>query len=75
MRMLDVLVKPKASKGKILQLEDGSLVVSVSAPAVNGKANEALIRMVAKWAGVPPSAVSIAKGHRCRRKTLAIDTD
>lgn len=73
--MVDVLVKPKASRGKILQLEDGSLEVSVSAPAVNGKANDALVRMVAKWAGVPPSFVSIMKGHRCRRKTLAIKTE
>jgi uncharacterized protein YggU (UPF0235/DUF167 family) len=45
----------------------------VSAPPVDGKANEALCRLVAKRAGVAPSRVSVVKGHRARDKVLRIE--
>jgi len=74
-RRIDVLVVPKAPRNKVVLLDDGSLKVFVSAPAVNGRANEAAIKLVAKWAGVPPGAVSIVVGHRNRRKTLQISSE
>jgi uncharacterized protein (TIGR00251 family) len=72
-RRINVLVAPRASRNKIVLLEDGSLKVFVSAPAVNGQANEAVVRLVAKWAGVPQKDVSIVAGHRSRRKTLQVN--
>lgn len=66
---------PKSSKGRIERLEDGTLKIFVQAPAVNGRANEAAIRLVAKWLRVPPRAVSIIVGHRNRRKVFQIEVN
>ena len=48
-------------------------MIRVTAPPVDGKANEALCRFIAKKAGVAPSRVSVAKGHTARDKTLEVD--
>jgi len=45
----------------------------VTAPPVDGKANEALCRLVAKAAGVAPSRVQVVRGHTARDKVLRID--
>ncbi len=45
--------------------------VKVTAPPIEGKANEALIRFLAKELGIPPR-IEIIKGHHCREKTLSI---
>jgi uncharacterized protein len=44
----------------------------VTAPPVDGKANDALCRLVAKKAGVAPSRVTVVKGHTARDKTLEV---
>lgn len=72
---LKVLVVPKSSKNKIIQLDDDSLKIFVSAPANGGQANEAVVKLVAKWKGVPQKAVSIIAGHHSRRKTLKVNTE
>jgi uncharacterized protein YggU (UPF0235/DUF167 family) len=52
---------------------EGAVVIRVTAPPVDGKANEALCRLVAKKAGVAPSRVTLLKGHTARDKTLDVD--
>ena len=52
---------------------DGAVVIRVTAPPVDGKANDALCRLVAKKAGVAPSKVTITRGHTARDKTLRVD--
>lgn len=45
----------------------------VSAPPIDGAANEALIKLVAKHFGVAPSKVEIVRGHTSRDKVLEVD--
>lgn len=52
---------------------DGTLRVRVSAPPVDGAANEALIKFLAKDLGVAPSAVRIEGGEASRVKRLIVD--
>lgn len=52
---------------------EGSILIRVSAPPVDGKANEALCRLVAKKAGIAPSRVTIARGHTARDKVLRVE--
>ena len=40
---------------------------------VNGRANEALRRLVAKRAGVAPSRVSVVKGEKARDKVVRVE--
>jgi uncharacterized protein (TIGR00251 family) len=49
------------------------VVIRVTAPPVDGKANDALCRLLAKKAGVAPSKVTITRGHKGRDKTLRVD--
>ena len=49
------------------------MVIRVTAPPVDGKANEALCRLIAKKAGVAPSKVTVLRGHTARDKVLRVE--
>ena len=51
---------------------DGRIVIRVTAPPVDGKANQALIRLIAKRAGIPPGSVELVRGQTARDKTIRI---
>ena len=75
-----VRVTPKASRTKVTGIArdaDGAacLVVSVTAAPENGKANAALIKLLAREWRLPKSAISVASGATSRRKTLHITGD
>jgi uncharacterized protein len=69
---LRVRVKPRASRDALGGERDGALVVRLSAPPVEGAANEALQRFLGKTLGIAPSAVQILKGLTGRQKLVAI---
>ena len=54
-------------------LDDGSLAVRVAAPPVEGRANDALRKVVAKALGVAPSRVQLVRGEHSREKTLSVE--
>ncbi len=66
----------KASRSgptSLFERPDGAaLKVSVSAPAIDDKANRALIKLLAKGLGVAKSAVVIIAGHKDRNKVLTV---
>jgi hypothetical protein len=70
--VLDVAVKPRASREGVGPVQADRLVVSVNAPPVDGKANEAVVRVLAETFGVPRSAVAIVRGETGRKKTVRI---
>jgi uncharacterized protein (TIGR00251 family) len=70
--VIEVRVIPRASKPGIAGTRDGALLVRLSAPPVEGAANEELIEVVAGAAGVPRRSVSIVSGGRSRTKRVAI---
>lgn len=51
----------------------GAVVIRVTAPPVDGRANDALCRLVARAAGVAPSRVRVVRGHGARDKVIAVD--
>jgi hypothetical protein len=67
-----VQVQPRSSRDEIAGVHDGRLKVRISAPPVEGKANDRLIEVIAKAFGVPKSSVDIIKGHSSRLKTIRI---
>ncbi|MEO6792890.1 MAG: DUF167 domain-containing protein [Mycobacterium sp.] len=69
-----VKVKPGSRKGPLVETDaDGQLTVYVREPAVNGKANAAVIRVLAEHFGVPRSRVELASGAGARVKRFRID--
>ena len=70
----EVRVAPRASREAVLGVHDGALKVSLTAPPVEGAANEALVRMLAKTLGVPRRAVRVLHGEHARRKTVRVES-
>ena len=71
--LLKVRVHPGASRNEIAGKRDGAVIVRVTAPPVDGKANAALCAFVARAAGVPPSRVSVVRGQTSRDKVVRVD--
>ncbi|MBP9842201.1 MAG: DUF167 domain-containing protein [Simkaniaceae bacterium] len=69
-QIIKVKVTPKGSKNEILGWEGDLLRVKIAAPPDKGKANEALIRFLAKEWDIAPSRIQILSGHTSRIKTL-----
>ncbi|HUK81448.1 MAG TPA: DUF167 domain-containing protein [Verrucomicrobiae bacterium] len=69
---VQIKVTPRAKRPGIKAAADGSLVVRVREPAENGRANVAVIEALAEHFEVPRGAVSIVRGHMCRRKLVEI---
>lgn len=75
MRTITVKVKPRAKVQKIATAEDGSLIVHLAAPPVDGKANAALIEVLAHYFGLSRRQISIKTGQTSRTKIVEIDAD
>lgn len=68
------IIKPNSRKGPLVEtLDDGTLQLYVRAPAVEGKANQAAIELLAGHYGVPKSAVRLSAGATSRFKRFEID--
>ncbi len=67
-----VRVQPRASKDEIAGEMSGALKVRLRAPAVEGRANEALVEFLAQLLKTPKSAVRILSGDRSRTKRIEI---
>lgn len=70
---IDVRVIPRASKTTIAGERDGRLLVRLSAPPVDGAANDALIEFFSKLFAIPKRAVRILSGDKNRSKRVALD--
>jgi hypothetical protein len=69
---LRVRVQPRASREGLGGEREGALVVRLTAPPVEGAANEALARLLGKTLGVPPSSVRVLSGASGRNKVVGI---
>ena len=69
---LKVYLQPRSSKNEIAGPYRDGIKVRVTAAPVEGKANEALLRLLASEFGVPPSSIEIVRGHRSREKIIRI---
>jgi uncharacterized protein (TIGR00251 family) len=67
-----VRVQPRASKDEIAGVINGALKIRLQAPAVENRANEALVEFLAHLLKTPKSAVRILAGDRSRRKRIEI---
>ena len=70
---LSVRVVPRASGEGVAGFEGGVLRIRLSAPPVEGRANEALARFLAKALGVPKGRVTLMAGERGRNKVVRVE--
>lgn len=67
---IEVRLRPRGRGDELVGIENGVLQARVSAPPVDGKANRALCRLIAKRVGVAPSKVSVVRGEKSRDKLV-----
>jgi uncharacterized protein (TIGR00251 family) len=67
-----VHLQPKASREAVVGEVDGVLRLRVTAPPVEGRANEACLRLLAKALNLSASRLSIDAGQRARIKTIRV---
>ena len=67
-----VQVMPNAKKTEVVGVQDESVKIRLQAPALEGRANEALIRYLAQRLGVPKSAITLTHGQTNKRKLLEV---
>ena len=65
-------MQPRASKDEIAGVHGGALKIRLQAPAVENRANEALVEFLAHLLKTPKSAVRILAGDRSRTKRVEI---
>ncbi|MGE5753742.1 MAG: DUF167 domain-containing protein [Deltaproteobacteria bacterium] len=69
---LTVHVVPRSSKEEVAGLVEGAVRVRLTAPAVENRANEALVRFLSRVLDVPRRQVEVVAGQRGRRKIVRI---
>lgn len=68
-----VRLKPRGSRDELLGMRDGVLEAKVTAPPVDGRANKALCKLVAKRVGVASSRVTVVRGAKSREKVVRVE--
>ena len=69
---LTVRIQPRASRNGVTRMEDGSFKIRLTAPPVDGAANEALVKFLSETLSISKSKVEIVSGHTGRQKIVRI---
>lgn len=72
MRIL-VKVKPNSKKESVEKNNDTDFVLSVKSAAKEGKANEAVIKLLSRYFDLPKSRIVIKTGHKSRNKIIDLE--
>lgn len=72
---ISIKVIPNSKEQKIKKEPDGSLKVYLKSPAKEGKANEELVKVLAKYFNITKSDVSIKVGQTSKNKIAVIDKE
>ena len=70
--IFDIRVIPHASRAEILGVQEGAFKVKVTVPPVEGAANDACIKLLAKELGLKRCQLEITSGAKSRKKTIMV---
>ncbi len=70
--VFEVRVQPRARRAALLGVHEAALKIALTAPPVEGAANDALLAIVAETLGVPRRAVRLVRGETSRAKVVAV---
>jgi uncharacterized protein (TIGR00251 family) len=70
---IDVRLQPRAKRDEIVGEREGVLVVRVTAPPIEGRANDALCALIARRARVGRTRVEIVRGASSRDKVVRVE--
>lgn len=67
-----VKVKPLSKKNEVICNGDGTVLIYVTAPPSNGKANEKVVELLSEYFRKPKRSISILRGLKSRTKTIEV---
>ncbi len=70
---IEVRLRPRGRRDELLGFREGVLRARVTAPPVDGRANKALCRLIAKQIGIAPSKLTVVRGAKSRDKVVMVD--
>lgn len=70
--IVGIRLKPASSREKIVSVGADEICLAVTAAPVDGKANEAMIRLLAKMLDIPKSSIDVRRGSTSRNKLVEI---
>jgi uncharacterized protein len=70
---IKIIVKPNARKNEVIRSVDGTLVIRVAVPPIEGKANEEVIEVLSEYFNKPKRSISIISGFKGRNKIIEVD--
>jgi uncharacterized protein (TIGR00251 family) len=70
---LRVRVQPRARRSEIAGERQGTLLVRVTAPPVEGRANREACKLLAAHLGIAPGRVTVARGASARNKLIRVE--
>ena len=73
MRQLRILVKTSASAPRVENSTEYDYLVSVKEPPIDGKANQAIIKLISEYINIPKSLISIKSGASSKIKTIIVN--
>lgn len=71
--VIDLRVQPGAARSAVVGTHGDAVKVKVSAPPVDGRANDAVVALLAQELGVRPGAVHLVAGASSRSKRVRVD--
>lgn len=71
--ILSLYIQPKSSRTRIIGMHGEELKIQISAPPVDGKANQALIKFFSKQLKVSKKQIHLLSGHQSRHKRILIE--
>jgi hypothetical protein len=69
---LTLHVQPGAKRSEIVGLHGDALKIKLAAPPIEGRANEALLKFIAKLFDVPLCQVTLKRGEQSRHKIILV---
>jgi uncharacterized protein len=68
-----ITVKPNAKKNEVTRAADGSLVIRVAVPPIEGKANEKVIEVLSEYLNKSKRSISIVSGFKGKSKIIEVE--
>ncbi len=68
-----ITVKPNARKNAVVRADDGTLIVCVVVPPIDGKANKMVVELLSEYLEKPKRCISIISGFRGKNKIIEIE--
>ncbi|MGD1044957.1 MAG: DUF167 domain-containing protein [Bacteroidota bacterium] len=68
-----IIVKPNARKNEVIRAADGTLIIRVAVPPIEGKANEKVIEVLSEYLNKPKRSISIVSGFKGKNKIIEVE--